>query len=300
MRPRWWQLTGNLKCPPLNRARKQAWARLEHRLGDSISVAGRAINTPLRASWVRFARVAAAIVVLAAVAWWIWPTSTSATATWATQQGERLQQSLPDGTLVWLNEKTTLTYEAREGERVVRLSGEAFFDVTTDSLRPFKIYADQSVTTVLGTSFNLRAYPQDAQVEVTVTEGRVMLEGNATPTTTVEATQQVLTPGDMGILTKSNQVVSVKQEVAATNPTAWKDRRLNFDEVPLAAVAATLERYYHLPVTLRQEGLGNCLFFGVYENDPPLDLILTMLQESLELEVQRTDEGIVLSGEPCE
>jgi ferric-dicitrate binding protein FerR (iron transport regulator) len=147
---------------------------------------------------------------------------------------------LSDGTVVWLNGESKLYYPSTfsGSTREVTLEGEAFFEVAKDSLKPFLIEAQQSLTQVLGTSFNVRAYEGEETVEVAVLTGKVAFKAQE-----VESSQTLLLPGCSGIYHKSgNRVKKVKNE--DENFLSWKTGTLTFGRTPLAKVAADLSRHY--------------------------------------------------------
>lgn len=292
---RLWELTAEQAYPDFASRQPKAWQRLDAQL----DAADRSPSI-VRPLWQRAWRVAAAVVVLAMAAWWLSSRMDADVFNLQTAAGERTEVQLADGTRVWLNENSQLTYAQRDGERHVTLVGEAFFDVATDSLLPFRVYTEQAVTTVLGTSFNLRAYTADSQVEVAVAEGRVALErlpSAQAPTAT--AARIELAAGQTGVFDKATTAVRYEM-VDDRNTAAWKDRRLNFDDAALTEVVMAMERYYGVSIRLEDAALGNCLFFGEYDNDPTLDYLLNLLEASLGVDVQRSDDEIVLSGEGCE
>lgn len=299
-----WSITEEMAYPDFSAKKAQAWDRVAGRLDD--------LNRPAQQGGGGKARVvgfnirhwaaAAAIALLGVAAWWMLQSPAENTAVIASTLGdERKEMLLPDGTQVWLNENTYLTYEEIEGERRLRLEGEAFFDVATDSLHPFKIYAGDAVTTVLGTAFNIRAYPEEEQVEVSVKEGRVRLERRPEETVTTpipEAEPVVLTPGEQGIYEKQSAKIEAKEK-RGKNSAAWRDRKMDFDQVELAEVVQTIERFYEVQIELTNPGLSRCKLIGKYDN-PTLEDLLMAIEFSLELEVEEKDGSYRLSGEACD
>ena len=119
--------------------------------------------------------VAAAIAVLLVASWWIFLRErTPDTFAISTQTNESRSITLPDESKVVLNENSTLSYHYAGDIRKVVLSGEAFFDVAKDPRHPFVIQSEDVETKVLGTSFNIRAYPDEGKVKVSVKTGRVI------------------------------------------------------------------------------------------------------------------------------
>ncbi|MEM1216161.1 MAG: FecR domain-containing protein, partial [Bacteroidota bacterium] len=160
---RLWGLTEDMAYPDFSSNKKQVWEKVAQRTSTTHSPSRRPAKVRTLRGRSGLA-IAASVAILLVAGWW-WQRS-SATAEIIpiiarTVVGEQQEVTLPDGTKIWLNETTEVTYEDRTDERYLAFSGEAYFDVATDSLRPFRIYTSDAVTTVLGTAFNLRAYPEE-------------------------------------------------------------------------------------------------------------------------------------------
>jgi len=295
-----WSLTEQMAYPDFSAQKVNAWEKVAGRLTDHRPSSGKGGGS---AAIVRFnyrpLLAAAAIALLLIAGWWAMQPSTTRSVIASTLNEEQSELTLPDGTAVWLNENTYLTYEEVNGERRVQLEGEAFFDVATDSLQPFRIYAGESITTVLGTSFNVRAYPGEEAIEVSVKEGKVALETKTKVAKTEKVAQKVeLSPGDKGVFVKETAAIATKEE-EAKNSTAWKDGKLDFDNVPLAEAIKVMERYYEVNIELATEGLGKCLFKGKYDNVALKDL-LNAVEFSMELQLEENKGIYRFAGEACE
>lgn len=295
-----WSVTEEMAYPDFSKGKAQAWDKVAGRLDGSTAAIGG--GAKVRRLDLRSWAAAAAIVLLGLASWWALRTAPAETTAViaSTLDDEQESMLLPDGTQVWLNENTYLTYEEVDGERRLRLEGEAFFDVATDSLQPFRIYAGDAVTTVLGTSFNIRAYPEEEQVEVSVKEGRVQLEKRAEEKVATEeptAAKVVLSPGEQGVYQKSTAKVEAKEK-RGKNSTAWRDRKMDFNGVEITEVIQTIERYYEVEIELMNPAIGNCPWVGKYDN-PTIEDLLSSLQFSLDLKVEEKDGLYRLSGEGC-
>lgn len=295
-----WNLTEQMAYPDFSAQKTNAWEKVEARLKDHplTSVKSGGSAAIVRLNYRRWL-AAAAIALLLVAGWWMMQPSATTSVIASTLNEEQSELTLPDGTTVWLNENTYLTYEEVNGERRLQLEGEAFFDVATDSLQPFRIYAGESITTVLGTAFNVRAYPEEESVEVSVKEGKVALESKTKAPEAEHNKQKVeLLPGDKGVFVKETAAISTKEE-EAKNSTAWKDGKLDFDNVPLSEAVKVMERYYEVDIELATEGLGKCLFNGKYDNVALKDL-LNAVEFSMELQLEENKGVYRLAGEACE
>ena len=157
-------------------------------------------------------------------------------------RGERLVVLLEDGTRVWLNADSKLVYPEKfaRNKREVTLVGEAYFRVAKDKARPFIIHTRSMTTEVLGTEFNLRAYP-DAETHVTLVEGSVKIQ---MPDIRHEV---ILRPGEnVAYADSTYEVTRVNTRYCAM----WKDGGLYFDNVPLKDILHDLGRHYNLTIRI--------------------------------------------------
>jgi transmembrane sensor len=199
----------------------------------------------------------------------------------ATRQGQRARVRLPDGTRVVLGPESRLTVPGRftGPTRSVALVGEGYFAVTPDASHPFVVRAGNTVTRVLGTQFDLRAYPTESTVAVVVAEGRVgfrradMRESGAT----------LILPGELGELTAGADQV-VKRTVDVGLRTGWQVGRLTFQDARLSDVANQLERWYGRPVRVSGAALGERRLTASF-HDQPIDEVVAIVAASLGLEV---------------
>jgi ferric-dicitrate binding protein FerR (iron transport regulator) len=201
---------------------------------------------------------------------------------------------LQDGSKVTLNEGSTLKYAVDEnlGVRKVSLSGEAFFEVARDTIRPFIIDAGLAEIEVLGTSFNVRAYKNIPVVEVTVNTGLVSMLSKKT-----EDNLLILNPGNTGIYNKDKKELVFVSE-ADPNAFSWKTRELIFDEAPLSKVVDDINRIYKSNLKIADEGISDCII-TVSFSDQEFSAVLNVLVSTLDLKMERKNGAIVLSGEGC-
>lgn len=158
---------------------------------------------------------------------------------------------LPDGTKVYLNENSSLKYpEGFNGtQRKVKLTGEAFFDVTKNKEKPFIIDVKNAEIRVLGTSFNVRTNIDDSDVEVYVETGMVEVSRKKSGENNI-----LVDPGNVGIVTKSE---IKKQKNLDPNVLAWKTKNIVFREEHLVNVFNTLSRVYHVDIHAEDEEILN-------------------------------------------
>ena len=179
--------------------------------------------------------------------------------------------TLSDGTRVWLNSETSIQYPVVFGtkERRVFIQGEAYFEVAKDAKKPFTVQFMSSSVTVLGTSFNIRAYPEEKQSQTTLAEGSVRIYS--------PGSSMLLKPGEQAEVSALSGEM-VKQEVEVKNFTSWKDGRFVFEQQPLEDIMRTLERWYDIRVIFRDEGAKRISLSGNLKRYGDFSQVMNMLQ----------------------
>jgi len=160
----------------------------------------------------------------------------------ATPRGGQYQVNLPDGTKVWLNAATTLKYPYAfaKNERLVELNGEAYFEVSKDHTRPFKVKTDAQNIEVLGTHFNINAYRDEAIIKTTLLEGSVKVS-NASRTINLH-------PGEQSKLNINTAKLTLNQQVDIDKEMAWKNNIFSFDDDDLQSIMRQISRWYDVDV----------------------------------------------------
>ena len=202
---------------------------------------------------------------------------------------------LPDGSVVTLNSNSKLTFprEFKGDLREVSIEGEAFFDVKPNPEKPFVIHAGNAQVKVLGTSFNVCAYPDDETIEVIVKTGKVQVTNNRENEET-EAREVYLTPGEKGTLFKQTSLLK-KSVNTDPNFLSWKTHDLVFDNVPLGDVIRTLEKAYHVEIDLSEPELSDLHYEGHFDQKPA-DFVLDVIRLTFDLELTGDAEHYTLSS----
>jgi ferric-dicitrate binding protein FerR (iron transport regulator) len=203
------------------------------------------------------------------------------------------QYVLPDGSVVALNSNSQLQFPKKfKGDvREVTIVGEAFFDVKPNPEKPFIIHAGNAQVKVLGTSFNVCAYPDTNTIEVIVESGKVQVINNNHDL----ALQEVyLTPGEKGIVYVDENTI---EKLVNTDPNfiSWKTHDLVFNKVPLHEVVRCLEKTYHIDIEITEPELNNLLYEGHF-NKKPLDFVLDVIRLTFNLELTVENELYTLSS----
>lgn len=207
---------------------------------------------------------------------------------------EQKELTLPDGSVVLLNENSRLAYAKDFAVREVNLKGEAFFEVTKRNGQAFEIKTTTTKTRVLGTSFNVRAYDK-TPVEVAVVTGKVAVESVEKG---VESSV-VLLPNEGVVYDVANKEMK-KNRQATKNSLAWKTQELVFDNMALGNVIETLERYFEIEIESDPQIL-NCHYTGTFK-DPKLDEVFNTIAFTFptDLEIKKVDKKYILIGQGCE
>jgi len=160
----------------------------------------------------------------------------------STPRGGQYEVTLPDGTKVWLNAASTLKYPSSftKNERRVELQGEAYFEVSKDKSRPFRVAANQQTVEVLGTHFNISAYSDESQVKTTLLEGAVNVSNGMS--------SLKLKPGQQALLNLADAKLRMNPNVDVDKELAWKNDLFAFDNDDLKTIMRQISRWYDLDV----------------------------------------------------
>ncbi|MDJ1467479.1 FecR family protein [Xanthocytophaga flava] len=221
---------------------------------------------------------------------------------WVTKETGRKQQekvTLPDGSMVYLNVESRIKYnpDSFTQERTIYLEGEAFFEVTPDKKRPFRVKTPTLTTQVLGTSFNVQAYrnlngSKYESTHVTVATGKVRVVDS------LQAELGQLLPGDELIYDKTSHSVETRK-VDLSTVRSWQNKRLIFKDTPIAEIAAQLERWYDVSIVIDNPALYSCHFTATF-NQLTLEQTLELLSITTNLSYQQNGKTITLRGNACQ
>jgi ferric-dicitrate binding protein FerR (iron transport regulator) len=187
--------------------------------------------------------------------------------------GQMGKISLSDGTQVWLNAGTTLEYPSSFNikQRLVKLNGEAQFNVSHNKTQPFIVRTKTGDIKVLGTTFNVSSYDDDAELTVTLIEGKVTVENsNGDYLTTLNPSQQLC-------VNKQTGAARLKQ-VDTKFYSSWIDGKIVLEDTKLSDLTVILKRWYNVDIHLEGEGTGDIMISGTILKGKPLDLFLKILE----------------------
>lgn len=193
--------------------------------------------------------------------------------TMSTPKGRQFLLLLPDGTKVWLNAASSITYPTAfiGKERNVKITGEAYFEVAKNPEQPFKVSInDAAEIEVLGTHFNVNAYANETDIKTTLLEGSVRIKASRN--------QQTMAPGQQTQI-KHDGNISTTYAADLAQAVAWKDGVFNFDGAGLKEVMNQLERWYDIDVVY-EKNIPSIRFFGKISRQASLASVLKGLADA--------------------
>lgn len=213
---------------------------------------------------------------------------TAATAynTLTTAYGETYALTLSDGTRVWLNAGSSLRYPVQfaGGERLVTITGEAYFEVKHDEQQPFLVaLPDGSLIRDIGTAFNVNAYPDEAIARTTLVEGAVAISANG---------QSVnLVPGQQA--RTGNGRITVSRDIVMDEIVAWKNGRFHFNGTAIKDIMTQAARWYGVSVVYKDRPDGQ--FVAKIPRELPLSELLKLLEMTGEVKFRVAGKTVTVS-----
>lgn len=223
-------------------------------------------------------------------------------------RGQRTSVILPDSTKVWLNSESSLRYptDYNRQKREVITEGEAFFEVTKNPDKPFYVLANEIKIKVYGTSFNVKAFPEEKTIETTLIEGKLSItpvksnngkgeeiflkpnekcifvreSGKINRASGKELSQEAVSKN-----TSSLPEVTIKKNINTEEESRWKDGKLLFEDETFGELAIRLERWYDVKVHFVDEKIRNYKFTGSFDKET-----INQAMEALKLSSQKSYE----------
>ena len=202
------------------------------------------------------------------------------------------KEVLPDGSKVTLNKNTTLAYSTDHfsKKRIVKLKGEAFFEVVHDDSNPFLIEAADLKIEDVGTSFNVKAVENSGIAIISVVSGEVKV-------TTLTGQVFNLVAGEEVSYNVNTKIIT-KNETIEENISAYADRVFVFENAELKTVVKVLNDVYDVRMVLENEKLDSCRITVTFDNESINDIAI-VIAETLGLEIKKSNDQIILSGNGC-
>lgn len=269
---------------------------------QELLASGHVSMSPRRNSWVTYA--AAASVALLMVSGYLLyryagvmeQVGLTRPGVAVTQKGQRSLITLSDGTQVWLNADSRLSYPASfagEKNREVYLEGEAFFDVAENKAQPFIVGTADLQVQVLGTAFNVRSYGKDQMVETTLVRGRVNIESKGE-----DPHRVTLSPNQKAVFEKASRRLMLQNQVDTETYTAWREGKLIFDDEPMSEIRTALERWYNVTVYVQDTSALSCRFSAKIDNKP-LEEVMELFKASENIDYRIEGDSVKIFGKLC-
>lgn len=276
------------------------WSKLELALNEPeqapvplpAAVTGKDTTTVRKLYWYKVAASVAAITVLT-TGYFYWNRTTVPVVNEIAknqilmERGNRSSVKLPDGTLIWMNSSSKLTYGDgfAHGNREVYLEGEAYFNIQKDEEHPFIIHTKKMDIRVLGTAFNVKAYPEDPMTEAALLSGKISVtikgdKGSRSSDIVLSPEQKLVvnntarTDGDFSRDALMNPDAAVKivpvncgEETASCDEVGWVFNKLIFKDQTFQVLAVRMERWYNVNIHFEDNSLKTETFNGVFEKE---------------------------------
>ncbi len=212
----------------------------------------------------------------------------------ASSVGEVKEVALPDGSTVWLNGTSKISFIKRfdSNARTVSLEGEAFFRVAPDEQKPFIVKTGKVNTQVLGTSFNLKSRVEDEKIEIVVFSGKVEFYEVEN-----QSNKVLLTAGMKGVYLSEKD--SILSEVNTDpNVISWQSNTLIFKDTPVKEVLEVLNSRFNVEISASEISINSCKFTSTFKQ-ASLKEILNVLVLSLDLKYTQKGDKYILTGTGC-
>lgn len=212
----------------------------------------------------------------------------SAMQTISVPAGQRVNITLPDGTNVWLNARTSIQYPLsfNKEKRQLRLNGEAYFEVTKDNKRPFVVQTDKFDVEVLGTKFNVEAYADKNEFETTLMQGSVKVSSLENPSQTF-----VLAP-DEKLFSREGALYVVP--VYDYSSYRWKEGLICFRNEPFQGIMKAFEKYYGISILVESKEVWKHSYTGKFRQTDGIDYALRILQKDIRFTYERDTEKQII------
>jgi len=197
---------------------------------------------------------------------------------------------LSDSTKVWLNSDSRLRYPVNfiGDNREVELTGEAYFEVSENPEKPFRVISAGQVVEVLGTEFNISSYTDDDQIYTTLVKGKVSVYTEKDP----ELTQNLI-PGYQSNMSRKNGDISI-HKVDVNEFIAWKNGIFNFKNKTLGEMMKTISRWYNINFEFKDEVKKDIRFTGEVKRYQNLESMLKLIEETNEIKFEKNGQTIIV------
>jgi transmembrane sensor len=236
----------------------------------------------------QYISAAAAIILIFGFSWMFYYNTQSVSIKTISTLAEIKKIKLPDGTQVVLDRYSSIQFPEifEEKTRDVKLSGEAYFEVTKNAAKPFIVETQSVNIQVLGTHFNVEAYKDDPSVTTTLLEGSVAVSNKK------QNSRLILKPNETAIYNKLSATFTHLKKVDAEKDIVWSQGILLFNSVPMQEIALTLSHKFNVKIEIDSASLRNHKFTARFDNQENLYEILDLLKSIGNFSYQKVDNKI--------
>lgn len=195
----------------------------------------------------------------------------------STPNGGEWQIQLPDGSMVWLNAASSIQYSLNIGtakQRVVKLDGEAYFEVAKNATHPFIVETDKQSVEVLGTHFNINSYKDERVTKTTLLEGSVRVSHNITNES------EVLKPGEQSLVSVSGMDI---KEVDVDESIAWKKGYFMFNNERQESILRKVARWYNVEIEYADQDAKEVMYYGTVSRFEKISKVLRKFEQTGEV-----------------
>ena len=269
-----------------------AWEKVKSKLGKQET---RAIEfKPQSSNFPTWLRIAASIVVVLGIGFYFAQYATKSVDVYAQRTTTTiLEDTLPDGSVAVLNKKSSLAYEYNrlKKTRKLKLIGEAYFNVKHEETKPFIIETQEVIIEDIGTTFNVKSYPQSNTIEVFVESGEVKFYS-------INNKGLSLKQGETGIYNKINKTFA-RMVATDTNVLAYQNHLFHFNNTDLGVIIDEINEVYNAKLVVAKPELRGCRITVDFKGES-LESIVEIISETLNLTVTKLDSQIILDGNVCQ
>jgi transmembrane sensor len=292
-----WEIPVQVKSAPAADELRISWNKVRYKISNQKAITQPPLKTGKLRRIVKYAIAMAGLLIVAVSGIWIWNSTKSTTPLQknivSTKNGSKSKIELPDGTQVWLNVGSRVNYDENYGKekRELTLTGEAYFDVAHDEKMPFILHTGKMEIKVLGTAFNVKAYPGDGFTEASLIRGSIEVTFPDRP-----LEKLILKPSDkISILNKEPDSVKAAVKVlhtvhtdrpaimvssiqytpvdSAIIETAWVNNRLIFRSKTFEELSRDIERWFNVTIEVGDTAILSKQFTGTFSNESITDAL---------------------------
>lgn len=204
-------------------------------------------------------------------------------------KGEIKRVFLPDSTLVFINSDSKFSYAKNFGEKIreVFLEGEAWFDVTHNAKMPFIVHAPENDITVLGTAFNVFAYPNENIFRTSLERGKVSVSHNNKEAVELKVNQTYF-------LLKNSQQSKICETEDIQSYSSWKEGKTAFKNQPFSVILRKLERSHNVVFVIQNQRVADCKYTGAFSIGDDINSILEVIKLPTAFEYEIVNDSVII------